>query len=171
MKFDEFIKPMAFLGAVYNIEPTKAKLDAYYALLGDITLPIMEQACRLLAMERKYPTFPMPGEIMDYVEKILYANEPDDDQALAIVTDLIRKYGHYNKEKALNEMHPIVREAVQASDWHDICMSTEPEIWKSQFRKNYQVCRKRHHEQAKMNPAFLKELQAKNLIKQLEGKK
>jgi hypothetical protein len=169
MTSEEFVRPMAFLGAIYNVEITEAKLDAYYLLLSDVDLHILERACRMLSLERKYPTFPMPGEIMDYVEKILYKDEPDFDQALATVTRLIAKYGHDRKSEALNEMHPLIKEAVQASDWRDICMSTEPEIWKSQFRKNFEICKQRAHERVKMNPEFLQELQAKNLIKQLEG--
>lgn len=169
MTTSEFAKIMAFLGAVFNVELNKAKLDAYYTLLGEIDKLVLEQACRNLSLARKYPTFPNPGEIMEFVDQIIYANELSEGDAWEEVKRLVRKYGHYNKDNALSEMTPLVKKTIEQFGWVDVCMSTEPEgVLRGQFLKIYNINKTRQHEINKMNPEFLKELQAKKLF-ELEG--
>lgn len=171
MTQDEFKAIMKGLSAVYELKVDEAKIRFYWEIFKNIDTKLMQHACYTLVSRRKYNSFPLPGEIMEEIDRLIYANELTESDSWGVVEKLIHKYGHYNSVKALQEMDELTRKTVEQIGFYEICMTTDPEIVRAQFLRMYKLNQQRAHELAKMNPEFLKELQAKNLIKQLEGEK
>ena len=169
MTLEAFCKDvMMYLATVYEVDITDAKMLVYYDLFKDVDDTVMKSAIRKLCLERPYPTFPKPGEIQQAINSILYVNELPESEAWGVVVKLIRKYGHNQKDKAFNEMTPLVRMTAEQMGWYDICISTEGEILRAQFMRMYKCNQSRQHELNTMNPDFIKQLQAKKIF-ELEG--
>lgn len=124
MTKNDFVPLFTMLCEVYNREPSKTLMLAYYTVLEDLTKEEFEGAVKNILSSRKYSTLPLPSDILEYK----YGNA-DDNAILALKTleEAMERQGSYNSVCFKDEA--ISSAVLSMGGWIAICR-TSTEDWK-----------------------------------------
>lgn len=135
-------------------------------MLSDIPFKVAETALvRYLSTARHFPT------VADIRENAVAITQPEKlthNEAWHEVVKAIGCYGYYREQEALDSMRPLTARVVQAMGWKDICISTEPDVIRGQFRKAYEQTENREKINAQV-PQQVKELAEKMTARRIGG--
>jgi hypothetical protein len=70
------------------------------------------------------------------------------------VTKVIRKYGSYNEQKALDELDTMTRRTVQYFGYRELCISENPMVDRAHFLKMYESMTERENKNNLLSPAL-----------------
>lgn len=116
MTKQEFTPLFTMLCEVYNREPSKTLMLAYYTVLEDLTKEEFEGAVKNILANRKYSTLPLPSDILE----VKFGNV-DDNAILALKTleDAMEAQGSYNSVCFRDEA--ITSAVIGLGGWISLC--------------------------------------------------
>lgn len=149
----EFGTVMAYLSAGVGKAATLEQTRVYFDLLGDLPLPILQEAARRALMEHKYISLPPVGVIRGHAVSIS-GQRTLGPNAWELALAAVRRYGSLHETRGLATLPADVAEAVRAFGWRIICDATNEElgIVQTQFLKVYDTLGKRSEQTALMPP-------------------
>lgn len=141
----------------FNIMPDQYSTRMWYKLLGDLDYKLCETALMELFSTHTYP--PQIAEIRDKCAEYTTPHLKDQGEAWGEVLKAVSQYGYYRQEEALENMTPIVREAVKRLGFREICLDENQDAVRAHFFKIYSALAERKSNDAKLPPGIL---EAKN---------
>lgn len=156
-----------------NLLSTKAQMDWWYELLGDLPLQAAMTALKKYALSNKFP--PTISEIRWYAADLIEDRIPTADEAWGEVNKAIRRFGYMREREALDSLSAPVRRTVECIGFQNICQSPFDQVntLKAQFRGAYEAEYKRSVEVHKM-PEHLKieqdKINRENALPMMENK-
>ena len=139
MNTEEFTLAFTYLCKAYNKEVDKSQLKIWYDFLKEYPLGVFKKAIVQCINERK--TFPSIAEL----KEIIIKQEDNQvglkaDEEWEKVLEVVRKYGRYQPEEALNNLQPITRSIVKRIGYQEICNADEDRKYnlRSAFLKSFE---------------------------------
>lgn len=158
MTQDEFRKFFKYISSVTtDTNPSPEKTQVYWDALNDLPFEVAMAAGRKVIATLENPFLPMPAVFRGMAVGITGPKILSAPDAYAEVIRAIRNFGSYKQKEALESMTPLVRKAVEAIGWKELCLSEEPDVIRGQFRMAYEALEKREMIDAK-TPQSLKEI-------------
>jgi hypothetical protein len=160
-KETEFSAALLPLTSICRPPLTADQVRGYYAALGDIPAKALALAAQQLAATRKYPTFPMPGEIREVAAQITQGAGPTVGEAWSLSIAAVRKFGLRGSERGLASLPPAVAEALRYFGWERLCNTFDCDLGTAfaQFRDCFSPVAARE-ERMKALPSWYKEVLA-----------
>lgn len=154
----DFAAVMAYLAAGMGKPVPAETAEVYYDLLGDLPLPALQAAARLVLLQHHYATFPPVALLRQEAVKVMAGAEGvmAGAEAWEIVRRLIARYGWSGGRQAFEQMPPLVRRAADCLGWTEMCDSTQPEVCRVQFMRAFDAIAAGQRREA-MLPAPLRE--------------
>ena len=141
MSKEDFAKIMTYLGTIYGKQFNKEELTVWYSFFYQVNSNIFKIAIKNLAEKTKY--IPSIAEIKN---EILRIQNPElklnAEEQWAEVLKVIRKYGYYQSEKALQNLLPYTREIVEKMNFQEICKSENINWERKVFIETFNACKK-----------------------------
>lgn len=152
----EFGKVMCFLESVTGAPPTSAdRVQAYYDLLGDLPLPLLQAAAKRAALAHRWPSLPPAGSIRQEARNLERA-EVSADVAWEMVRQAVRAYGRRRPTLALDSLPRAVARAARSMGWEVLCEAKrEDTLVRHQFTEAYDRLRAYDDREAEL-PAALR---------------
>jgi hypothetical protein len=161
MNKDEFKKFFKYISSVTtDTNPSAEKTQVYWDALNDLPFDVAMIAARKVIATLENPFLPMPAVFRGMSAQITGPNIPPAPDAWAEVLRAIRNFGSYREPEALASLNPLIRKAVEAIGYRDLCLSENIDVIRGQFRMAYEALEKRETMDAK-TPQSLKEIIAK----------
>lgn len=164
----EVIKIIGILSANYRNFPEQGKeqitIELWNTMLEDVTYEVAEIAIKKFLSESSYP--PTIADIRQQVAEILKPRVTPAIEAWGNVTKVIRKYGSYNEQKALDELDDLTRKTVQYFGYRDLCISENAMADRAHFLKTYETMAERVTKENLLSPKianYLDSVQIKRL--------
>lgn len=124
----EFSAALAPLASICRPPLTEAQVLGYFAVLGDIPARVLLLAASQIAMTRKYPTFPMPGEIREIAVEIMQGARMTAGEAWSLALKTVRKFGLPGSAAGLASLPPAASEALAYFGWERLCNTRDGEL-------------------------------------------
>lgn len=128
-----------------DMRPT---LEVWRKIIGDIPYDVAQQAVATVIASSKF--FPTPAEIREAAALITQPRSLDYMEAWGLITDAIRKYGHYREAEALASLPADVAEMARQFGFRNLCLNEQPEVLRGQFRMAWETRTKRQDELKKL---------------------
>ena len=141
MSKEEFVKAMSYLGIAYNKKFNNEELTIWYSFFNDIDKDILKVAIKNIIEKNQY--LPTIADLKREVNKIknpelkLFA----EDEWLAVL-NVIRQYGYYQVEKAMNSLKPYTRKIVERIGYLNLCLSENINWERKVFIETFNACKK-----------------------------
>jgi len=133
------------------------KLSVWHEMLGDLDYPLLVLALQHCILQQTFA--PSIAEVRSAAVKLMYPPRKGAADAWAEVAAAVKKYGIYNYGFAA-AMSPLLKRAVDALGWQNICLTAKPEIMRSQFMKIYQEMYEQESKDLLMPPGLKEQIQA-----------
>lgn len=158
MTKDEFKKFFKYVSSVTtDTNPSAEKTQVYWDMLNDLPFDVAMAAGKKVIATLENPFLPMPAVFRGMAAQITGPFIPPAPDAYTEVLRAIRNFGSYRQKEALESLSPLVRRAVEAIGWKELCLCEEPDVIRGQFRMAYEALEKREMIDAK-TPQSLKEI-------------
>jgi len=158
MTKDEFKKFFKYITSVTtDNNPSAERTQVYWDLLNDIPFDVVMVAAKKVIATLENPFLPMPAVFRSMALNVTGQITPAAPEAYAEVLRAIRNFGSYRETEAIESLSPLVKKAVQAIGWKDLCLSEEPDVIRGQFRMAYEALERRETMDAK-TPQSLKDI-------------
>jgi hypothetical protein len=148
----EFSKIMAFLSAAIDKPLSKATVEAYFEMLGDLQYNLAMAAVQKIIATDEYPVLPTIGKIRTAAAELTRPHKLTAPEAWGLVLSAIHQHGYYNPEKALESMPPDVGEVVRWMGWQELCHSDNVDVIRAQFMRMYDTQEGRRRETEMLPP-------------------
>lgn len=152
VKRAEIIKLIGICSINFRNWPEEGKEDALISLwekmLKDTEYFIAEAAVEKFLAESVYP--PTIADIRARIADITVFREKTPIEAWGDVCHAIRRYGHWNVEKAMNSLSGTTKKVVESIGFRTLCMSENEMADRAHFLKVYEVLAKRDRDDALM---------------------
>lgn len=112
--------------------------------LADIPYDVAEKALLKVLSTSKF--FPTIAEIREAVTELTQPRVMDAIEAWELIVQAIRKYGYYDEKGAMASLPPDVRSMAKRFGWRELCLSTNTETLRAQFRMAWETQSKRIRE-------------------------
>ena len=137
----KFAEVMAILSEVFDNGKTvsKLKVDIYFKALQAHDIDLIRAAVHRMVMERVYPTFPKPAEIIKFITGDV------QDIALLAWTKVIKAVARTGNYYSVRFSDPVIHAVIEAmGGWIKFGTFREDEmIWKQkEFERYYGIMRK-----------------------------
>jgi hypothetical protein len=159
---EEFSACMAYLAAAIQKPLPKESVAVYFDLLGDLQLAVLQTACKRVALEHRWATFPSVAEIREAAAETQRGQVKEIAPAEAWEMAW-RAVGQIDPEvagsadRALSRVPLIVAAAVVAMGIPALCYGKEPVgVIRGQFMKTFEQIAARDKRQALL-PSTVKE--------------
>ena len=152
MTRDEFKVLTKGMKAVYaqpTFIPDADAFNIWYELLQDLSYPEASMAIKKHMQSSKFP--PTIADIRKNAATLIHGDIRDWSAGWEDTCRMIRKYGSYNPDKALNELDPLTRTVVERMGFRELCLSENPTADRANFRLIYENEANRHREAAKLS--------------------
>lgn len=149
----EFSRLMAFLSAAIDKPVSKATVEAYFEMLGDLQYNLAMAAVQKIIAADEYPVIPTIGKIRKAAAEIVRPNKLTAPEAWGQVINAIYHYGYYCEAEALAALSPEVAEVVRFMGWRELCHSDNVDVIRAQFMRMYDTQEARHRENDMLPPA------------------
>lgn len=134
----------------------KSAIELWSTMFSDDALEVVKAAIYKLISE-----FTFPPTIADVKKRLLQITFPESKKTAvdgyAELMEAMRKYGHYNTQKAMDSFDPVLKKVVKSIGWETLCMSENKMADRAHFIKLYDVVKKQDNEE-KLLPVELKNL-------------
>lgn len=168
MDKNQFSKLITGLKAAYprfTMLSTDEEMEFWYTMLEDIDYEVAQNAAMEFISTSVFP--PSIAEIRSLCADRLTEKPKSFDDAWGTVMRAMHRYGHTLGREALEEMDDITRLVVKNLGWYNLCMSTNPEADRANFRIAYEK-RIQEAEKERLLPLFVaedkKQLQQKFIL-------
>lgn len=129
--------------------PTREAMELWYRELQDIPFPVAEAALRKWVATNKWS--PSISEIREMAADVTTGDIPDWGTGWNQVCTAMRTYGRERPQSAYKSMHPFVAEAAQnLGDWWNLCVSTNTDADRANFRMIYETLAKRKRDERQL---------------------
>lgn len=112
--------------------------------LADIPYHVAEKAVITVLSTSKF--FPTIAEIREAAAQLTQPRVIDWSEAWGLITQAIRKHGFYDQEKGMASLPPDVRAMAKRFGWRELCLNTNPDTLRAQFRMAWETNAKRERE-------------------------
>ena len=153
MTRQEFSRLMAFLSAAIDKPVSKATVEAYFEMLGDLHYGLAMAAVQKIIATDEFPVLPTIGKIRKAAADLKGNSRISAAEAWGIVIKSIKDYGYYREAEALQSMPEDVARVVRWMGWQELCHSDNVDVIRGQFLKMYEAETKRHQDFAVLPPA------------------
>jgi hypothetical protein len=152
VKQTEVIKLIGLCSVNYRNWPEKDKeeltISLWSKMLADTEFYIAEAAIEKFIAESVYPS--TIADIRARIADITVLPEKTPIEAWGDVCTAIRRYGHWNVEKAMDSLSGVTKKVVKSIGFVTLCMSENEMADRAHFLKVYEVLAKREREEALM---------------------
>lgn len=152
MKQTEVIKLIGLCSVNYRNWPEKDKeeltISLWSKMLADTEFFIAEAAIEKFIAESVYP--PTIADVRARIADITVMPEKTAIEAWGDVCHAIRRYGHWNIEKAMDSFEGTTRKVVESIGFRTLCLSENEMADRAHFLKVYEILAKRERESALM---------------------
>jgi hypothetical protein len=121
--------------------PNQAAMELWFRELEDIPYKVAEATLRKWVATNKWS--PSIAEIRELSTTIQYGEQMTWGEAWERALDAVRRYGSYNRQKALDSLDPLTRKCVENIGYLDLCMSENIMVERAHFQKIFEVYSKR----------------------------
>jgi hypothetical protein len=149
--------------AIRNIYPKESLLDTdaaretWYSLLRDLEYGPTVLAIQKLAQTTSFS--PSIAEIRTATAEIDLGPVPDYGQAWEEVMRVIKRYGYYRADQALEALTPLTRTVVKRIGFEEICTTEEIDTIRAQFRRIYEAEARREEQTRQQSRELLKAIE------------
>ncbi len=133
-----------------NILPNQQAMELWYRELQDIPANVAEAALRKWVATNKWS--PSIAELREAAAEVRHGEVPDWGEGWKQVLNAIRVYGRERPKSAIASMHPIAGEVAERMGWWNLCVSTNQDADRANFRMMYESLAER--EQARQQVAL-----------------
>lgn len=156
MTHTEFSAIMAYLAAGIGKPIPQATQAVYWDLLGDLSAEALQAAAKQALLDSAYPTLPQVSVLRQLA---LAVQQPTADSLSPIEAwELVRKamirWGYFRPKQGLESLPPLVRRAVEAFGWQELCDAENADVIRAQFCRAYEAMRDRQQREALMPPSL-----------------
>lgn len=149
-----------------NILPNPQAMELWFRELADIPFPVAEAVLRKWVATNKWS--PSIAEIREMTASMVYGEQMTWGEAWEKALDAVRRYGSYNKEKALDSLDPLTRKCVENIGFLELCRSENIMVERAHFQRIYEVYAKRELTEQRL-PASLVQAIGEVKAKRVEG--
>ena len=153
----QFSKLITGLKAAYprfTMLNTNEEMEFWYTMLQDIDYQVAQNATMEFISTSVFP--PSIAEIRNLCADRLTEKPKSFDDAWGSVMKAMNRHGTWGAQAALAEMDEITRAVVKNLGWSNLCMSTNPEADRANFRIAYEK-RIQEAEKERLLPMFVAE--------------
>lgn len=139
LKKEEFAQIAMAIRTYYpreNILPNDNALDLWFDALCDIEGPVLGAALKKWVTTQKFA--PTIADLREQSEIITNGDLPDWGAAWEKVQDAVHYHGFYAYNNAMNSLDDITRTCVNRIGWDNLCLSTNHEASRANFRSIYE---------------------------------
>jgi hypothetical protein len=152
----EITKLIAICSINYRNFPEAGKeqmlIELWQNMLQDVDFHTAEFAVKKFMSESVFP--PTIADIRQRIADITRPRRVSPIEAWGNVTKVIRKYGSYNEQKALDELDTMTRRTVQYFGYRELCISENPMVDRAHFLKMYESMTERENKNNLLSPAL-----------------
>lgn len=112
--------------------------------LADMPYHVAEKALIKVLSTSKF--FPTVAEIREAAAELTQPRTLDAMEAWNLIVQAIRRHGYIDQEKAMESLPPDVREMARRFGWRELCLNTNPDTLRAQFRMAWETQSKRIRE-------------------------
>ncbi len=154
----ETAKILAVLAAAYpRFSVDELKLTVWHEMLEDLDYPLLALAIKHCILQQTFA--PSIAEVRSTAVELMYPHRKGAADAWAEVAAAVKKYGIHQCGFTAG-MSPLLKRAVDALGWHTICLTTKPDIMRSQFMKIYEEMHEQETKDLLLPPDLKKQVQA-----------
>lgn len=124
-----------------NILPNPQAMELWFRELADIPFPVAEAVLRKWVATNKWS--PSIAEIRELTAGLVNGEQMTWGEAWEKALNAVRRYGSYNKEKALDSLDPLTRKCVENIGYFELCRSENIMVERAHFQKIFEVYAKR----------------------------
>lgn len=121
--------------------PNQQAMELWFRELCDIPFDVAEMALRKWVATNKWS--PSIADIREMTSGIVNGDPMSWGESWEKALEAVRKYGSYNKGKALASLDPITRKCVESIGYLELCMSENIMVERAHFQKVFEVFSKR----------------------------
>lgn len=124
-----------------NILPNAQAMELWFRELQDIPYNVAVTSLRKWVATNKWS--PTIAEIREMTATIQYGEQLTWGESWERALNAVRRYGSYNREKALDSLDPLTRKCVENIGYLDLCMSENIMVERAHFQKIFEIYAKR----------------------------
>lgn len=132
--------------------PNQQAMELWYRELSDIPFQLAEAVLRKWVATNKWS--PSIAEIREMTVGLVSGEPMTWGESWEKALDVVRRYGSYGKEKAMNSLDPLTRRCVESIGYMALCMSENIMVERAHFQRIFEVYAKRE-QTAQRLPASL----------------
>lgn len=136
-----------------NILPNPQAMELWFRELADIPFPVAEAALRKWVVTNKWS--PSIAEIREMTATVTFGDQMTWGEAWEKALDAVKRYGSYNKEKALDSLDPLTRKCVENIGYIELCRSENIMVERAHFQRIYEVYAKREQTDKQLPPSLV----------------
>ena len=121
--------------------PNQAAMELWFRELEDIPYKVAEATLRKWVATNKWS--PSIAEIRELSSTIQYGEQMTWGEAWEKALNAVRRYGSYNRQKALDSLDPLTRKCVENIGYLELCMSENIMVERAHFQRIFEVYSKR----------------------------
>lgn len=137
--------------------PNQQAMELWYRELSDIPYHVAEAALRKWVATNKWS--PSIAEIRELTTTIQYGEQLTWGEAWERALNAVRRYGSYNREKALDSLDPLTRKCVENIGYLDLCKSENIMVERAHFQKIFEVYSKRALVDKQLPPSLVQSIE------------
>ena len=137
-----------------QIMPGKFEINLWFKALQDLDYQICQMALMELITQSEFP--PSIAELRKKYAEYTTAPVKTSGEAWEEVRLMVRKYGYYRYDEALEAMDDLTRQAVKGVGFRDICLSTNIAVERAHFLRLYDALVERKKQDAGTPAALLR---------------
>lgn len=121
--------------------PNQQAMELWFRELCDIPFNVAEMALRKWVATNKWS--PSIADIREMTAGIVNGDPMTWGESWEKVMTAIRKFGSYNKGKALDSLDPLTRKCVESIGYMELCMSENIMADRAHYQRIFEVLSKR----------------------------
>ena len=121
--------------------PNQQAMELWFRELCDIPFDVAEMSLRKWVSMNKWS--PSIADIREMTSGIVNGDPMSWGESWEKALGAVRKYGSYNKGKALESLDPITRKCVESIGYLELCMSENIMVDRAHYQRIFEVYSKR----------------------------
>ncbi len=121
--------------------PNQQAMELWFRELCDIPFDVAEMALRKWVATNKWS--PSIADLREMTSGIVNGDPMSWGESWEKALEAVRKYGSYNKGKALESLDPITRKCVESIGYMELCMSENIMADRAHYQRIFEVYSKR----------------------------
>ena len=134
MNKEQFVKGITYLAIAYNKEMTQEQIGVWYDFFKNDDFEAFRSAVKRIIPKKQF----MPS-ISELKQEIALISNPllqmDVDEEWGKVIDVIRRFGYYRSQEALDSLNEHTRHIVKTIGWYRLCTSENIEWERKTFKE------------------------------------